>query len=167
MSAVQVNGLAEVRKAFRDLEGKAGPKRLRQAYVQVARTVSVRAQAAARAGSPLQAKMAGAILPAATAKAARLRISTSKRNPAAGIAFWGTDRRIGWFAQPKYGNYSAKDQHLPAWVGSSWGAAWSAGNFTEGPYAIRTAVGASVPDIERTFLTAILDAARDVGFSVH
>lgn len=193
-AAVTVHGLAEIRKAFRDMDKSAGPKRLTAAYAEVSKVVAARAQAAAQRGTPLQEKMARAIRPSARQGGAGLSVVSmySKRVKIAGpviggkqgrdrhltvkdsgaafaaafVAFWGTDRRLGWFASSKYSGASRVDQNLSAWVGNQWGPAWQAGNFSEGPYALRDGVRESMPTIEDQFLKAILQAGRDVGFEV-
>lgn len=194
-AAVTVHGLAEIRKAFRDMDKSAGPKRLTAAYAEVSKVVAARAQAAAQRGTPLQEKMARAIRPSARQAGAGLSVVSMYRKrvkiagpviggkqgrdrhltvkdsgaafAAAFVAFWGTDRqRLGWFAQGRYDAYTGRDQNLSPWVGSSWGPAWQAGKFDEGPYALRDGVRESMPTIEDQLLKAILQAGRDVGFEV-
>lgn len=164
MSAVEVRNAKEVAKAFKDVAGKEGSKRLREAYKKVGQRIATRAQEKARAGTPLQAKVAGAIRAKATNFWAGLQIARTGPNKAAGVAFWGIDRRIGWFADPKYGDSTALDQRLPAWVGSSWKPAWQSGQFNEGPHAIREAVGDSIPQIKTDLQEAVLAAFHDIGF---
>lgn len=192
-AAVTVHGLAEIRKAFRDMDKSAGPKRLTAAYAEVSKVVAARAQAAAQRGTPLQEKMARAIRPSARQAGAGLSVVSMYRKrvqiqgptlpgqkklgrvttldsgaafAAAFVAFWGTDRRLGWFAQGKYDAYTGRDQNLSGWVGNTWGPAWQAGKFDEGPYALRDGVRESMPTIEDQLLKAILQAGRDVGFEV-
>lgn len=193
-SPIAVYGLKEINKAFREMDKSAGPKRLVAAYAEVSTAVAARATAAAQRGTPLQEKMARAIRGSARQSGAGLSVmSMYRKRPkiqgptlpgqkklghmthldsggafaAAFVAFWGTDRqRLGWFAQGRYDAYTRADQNLSPWVGSSWGPAWAAGNFSEGPYALREGVAESMPTIEDRFLKAILQAGRDVGFEV-
>lgn len=162
-ASIRVHGLAETQKAFRDAVGKEGPKRLRLAYKEVADLVASRAQSAARSGTPLEEKMAPALKAWASAgRGGGVAVVNTGSLQAAFVAFFGIDRRIGWFAGPKYSG-TARDQRLPAWVGSNWKSNWQSGQFTEGPHAIREAARASVHDIEAKFTEAMARAYRDVG----
>lgn len=159
---VRVEGARELRAAFRDIEGPAGAKRLKEAHLEVSVMAAADATAAATGGTKLQQKMAGAIRPRATATVAGIALSRTGAFQASGVAFYGSQKRSGWFAQSKYNQYTGKDQGFPPWVGNTWKAA-TAG---QGPHLINDAMAAHVDAYGERFRTAVLTAARDVGIEV-
>jgi len=163
-STIKVEGMRELRAAFRkygqEVDGKRATSRLTKAYKSVSEMIATRSQAKARSGTKLQAKMAGAIRPAATvSKGPTLRVAKTGRNQAAHAAFWGQKRRSGWFAADKYKAYDGQHQKLPEWVG----AAWSVGKKGEGPYAINDTIADNTERIVLDLRSAIEAAAKDAG----
>lgn len=156
---IAVEGGNELRRAFRDLGGKATQKRLTLAYKEVAVIAAADARSGAAGGTPLQHKMAGAIRPKATASGAGVRLARTGAWKASGTAFWGINRRIGWFARSRYNGYEAKHQKLPVHVGNTWTAATRG----EGPHRVNDALAANVTKYVDKLGDAIEAAARDVG----
>lgn len=162
-ASIRVDGLAEVRKAFRDLDREIGDKtrpagkRLKAAYAEVGEFVA--REARARASTRLEQKMSGAIVGVGRViSGARVQIRQNKTYPAAFVAFWGIDRPIGWFA--KLPGATGAAQGLPAWVGSSWEVGGSGG-----PHAINPAIRDNLDRIVDRFEAAIQQAAHDVGLT--
>lgn len=159
MSKIEVHGGRELRAAFRDVGGKAATKRLTEAHREVATVATDDARSAAVSGSPLQQKMAGAIRPKATTTRAGVAFGRTGAFKASGVAFWGTNKRLGWFADPKYAAYTSTDQKLPPWVGNTWQAAVAG----QGPHSVNDALAAHVPHYVEILGRSIERAAADVG----
>lgn len=195
-SPIQIYGLAEVRKAFKQADKVAGPKELKAAYASVSKLVATMSQAEARSGTPLQAKMAKAIKPKTSVvrgagvvvtsnfeKGASRRTKTDKATGQKTVTEFAARKDSGatmaaaftafWGIDRPIGWYASfpgatgAKQNLPAWVGNTWKDDWLAGRFSEGPYAIRDAVRKNIPEIEQQFLEAIAEAYRKVGFYVQ
>lgn len=162
MTAIKVEGGRELRKALKDLEGKDGPKRLKGAYKEIADMAASDAKSAASGGTPLQRKMAGAIKARATTTRGSVAFTRTKNShPATGPAFWGVkDRRLGWFADPKYAGYTARTQKLPVHVGNTWTAATRG----QGPHRVNDALAANVDRYVDAIDDAMDKAIRDAGF---
>ncbi len=147
--AVEITGLREFRKALKAV-GPEWPKELTRANREVAKIAERVSQSSARSMGGIQAKAASAIRGSANARQARIQIKPSKgkRNPTAmaNVAFWGAERRTGWYATKKQG----KPQH-PEWVGSSWEVADPNG----GPYAINAALARHLDDIVAAHAAAL------------
>ncbi len=158
-AAVIVENGPSIRSSFRNVGGKDALARLKEAYVPIAEMAANAAQGHARAGSKLQRAMAGAIKPFVRTTSAGVRVSATRAYPAAKVAFWGVDRRLGWFAAPKFHQYSSVDQHLPVNVGHT----WLAGVRGQGPYAVNDGVADAADFAERHLEDAIMKAAADVG----
>lgn len=145
---VEVDGLADFGRQLKAAERDLA-KEQRRANREVATQVVRWAQSAASGGTRQQAAAARQIRPRATTKAARLAIGASKSAPFARAAFWGSDKRTGWYAQAKYDG-SAGRQSKP-WVGN----AWVAGQRGEGPYVLNDAIADHVEQIEQLYLGAV------------
>lgn len=153
-----------IRRAFKavgELESESGTttgsKILVKAWKEVGEFAAQRARD--NADTPLERKMRGAIKGTGTAsRGARLRITKTKKLEAAWVAFWGTDRRLGWFAHPRYRAYTARDQGLPPWVGAKWRAARRG----EGPHAINEALADAEDEILAKVEQALQDALDEI-----
>lgn len=155
--AINVEGGRELRRAFRDFAGKDGQRRLGQAYKEVAVLAASDAKAGARGGTPLQMKMAAAIKPKSSPTRAGVQFARTGEYKASGVAFWGANRPIGWYARKP--GATALRQRLPAWVGNTWTAATRG----EGPHRVNDALAANVPRYINELSDAVDRAAADVG----
>jgi hypothetical protein len=156
---IEVHGGKELRRAFREVGGKVAARRLKEAHREVATVASNDARLAAAGGSSLQRKMAGAIRPQATQTKAGVAFARTGAFKASGVAFWGTNKRLGWFADPKYSAYTSETQKLPPWVGNNWQAAVAG----QGPHHVNDALALHVPQYVEILGDAIERAAADVG----
>lgn len=154
---VEVHGGRELRAAFRDFGGKAAQRRLGLAYKEVATRAAADARMAASGGTPLQVKMAGAIKPKSSPTRAGVQFARTGAYKASGVAFWGSNRPIGWYAN-KPGATAIK-QRLPVWVGNTWTAATRG----EGPHRVNDALAARSGFYADELGDAIMRAADDVG----
>ena len=147
--AVEILGLREFRKALK-AAGPEFPKELTKANREVAQIAQRVSQNEARAMGGVQRRAASAIKGSANARQARLQIKPSKgkRNPTAmaNVAFWGAERRTGWYRTKPEG----KQQH-PTWVG----ARWQVAEPNEGPYAINPALARHLDDIVAAHAAAL------------
>lgn len=162
--SIEVHGAREVRRALKDMqtsEGKRGTTALTKAHKKVAEVAADRARRNALTGTPLQRKQAPAIKAAATATRASISVRATKKHPAANVAYWGTigNKRLGWFADPKFAAYTGRDQNLPPWVGNT----WTPGARGEGPHVINDAVADTEAEMVAVFEHEFENAARDVG----
>jgi hypothetical protein len=148
-----------LRRAFRAVDSEA-TKELKAAYREVAGFLARAAQVRARTGTPLQRKMVKAIKPGATvSRGPTVKVSAAKTTPAAFPAFWGIERRLGWFAKDKYAAYTSQDQKLPKWVGNTWDTAVKG----QGPYRINDAFADEVDRALDVMARAIAKAAERAG----
>ena len=163
---LKVEGAAELRRAFRDVAGKDGERRLRQASKEVSTRAAADARSAAQGGTPLQRKVAAAIRPRGNInRGAGIAITRTGKSPAAGVAFWGIDNAIGWFAnEDRFGPAEGRGaaQKLPPHVGNTWTAATRG----EGPHRINDALADHVDEYAALMEDAVYRAAADVGFDV-
>lgn len=128
-SAVQVQGLAELRKELKLLNaGKTWTKELSKLSRKVSRSVVMWSRGEA---TGMQAHFARNIRGAGGAAGARITIDR-----VANAAFWGAKQRTGWNA----GNGTANQ---PDWVGAS----WQVGVAGQGPYAINQAIADHMDEI--------------------
>jgi hypothetical protein len=141
---VTVEGLDEFRRELRKLGPQWG-RQLRDVHKRIARRVDQWSEANARAGHPIQRAKAHNIRSSATASDARVGVASGP-NTAAGVAFWGVKRRLGWYAARRYEN--SAPQNLPEWVGNT----WDTGVRGQGPYAINLAVAEHLREIEDEYL---------------
>lgn len=143
-SGITVEGLRAFRKALREA-GPEFPKALRLAHKDIADIAARVSQTEARRMGGVQAKASGALKGRATQAKATLAIKPSKsaRNATAmaNVAFWGADKRTGWYARGRYKNSPAR-QH-PPWIGNTWDVM----DPTQGPYAINKALAAHEEDL--------------------
>jgi hypothetical protein len=139
--AVNVIGLREFRRALKAV-GPEWPKELSRANREIAKIGERVSQNEARGMGGVQRRAANAIKGSASAREARIQIkpSSGKRNPTAmaNVAFWGAERRTGWYRTKPEG----KRQH-PVWVGNNWEVA----DINSGPYAINAALARHLDDI--------------------
>lgn len=151
-----------LRRSFREVD-KEATKRLKEAYREVAGFMARGAQVRARTGTPLQRKMAKAIQPGATvSRGPTVRVTQNRSTPAAFPAFWGVDLyRLGWFAHPRYSNYTVRDQNVPPWVGNTWQTAAHG----EGPHRINDAFADETDRALDVMARAVEKAAKDVGLA--
>lgn len=134
--AVHVRGLRELQTGLRSANPKLA-RSMTRANKEIATKVSARAQAIARAGTPVQAKAAPAIVGAAEQRAAKIAINKGTRFKFADGAFYGAE------AYPQF----------DPWVGNDWDVGG-----VGGPDAINPAIAEMVPDIEDFYLNAFEDA---------
>ena len=135
--AVEVRGLREFQAELRSAHPKLA-RALAKANREIAEVVAARARTEAQQAGGVQAKAAPAIRGAAEQRAAKIAIVKGTRFKFADGAFYGA------LAYPQF----------DPWVGSS----WTAGDASEGPYAINPAIAASIDDIEDFYLDAFEDA---------
>lgn len=152
-SSIRVDGLGDFTRDLRAL-GPEWPKALRAVHKDIANKGRDWARAKALGMGGVQAKAARAIGGTATAREARVSVSSGARTPYANAAFWGAKRRTGWYAAERYAT-SAGRQH-PPWVGNSWDAAVRG----QGPYAINAALADHVDEILDYYSAAIDDLTR-------
>lgn len=141
----RVEGVVELRKALKDVEG--GVKSLRQANRGVAKLVEAGTRKRAVSGTPQQAKAAKAILGAAESTAAVIKIRNLNAVPFGIGAFMGA---LAW-------------KQFPPWVGAN----WTLGKPGEGPYVLRDAVSQDGPEIVDQYLKELADlfASADLPLS--
>lgn len=145
-AAVEVQGLAELRRELRRLENpREWTKELGRVQRDVAKKAAGWAQTSAKGMGGPQSHFATAIRGRGGVTGARIVVA----RPEANAAFWGAKKRTGWYARYRY-SQSTGQQH-PRWVGASWDVA-KAG---EGPYAINASLAARMPEIERMYLAGI------------
>lgn len=156
--AIEITGLREFRKALKAV-GPEFPKELTRANRDVAKIAERVSQSQARSMGGIQARAASAIKGSANARSARIQIKPSKgkRNPTAmaNVAFWGAEKRTGWYRTKPEG----KPQH-PEWVGS----AWEVADMNSGPYAINAALARHLDDIVAAH-SAALNRLAEAAFS--
>lgn len=150
MITVRAKGLAELRKALREID-PALAKELRQVWLEVARVLAAKAAGAA----PGRAK--GAIRARATQRAAFVRV-TPKRGDELAV-FLGQTRRSGWFAKPRY--RGSRNRQFRPWVGNQWDPGDSGGK----PYFIGDAINTGVEDAVDLVADGIDRVARRAGFA--
>jgi hypothetical protein len=141
--AVQIVGLAELRKALRQLENpRVWSKALSSIHRDVAKAVAETARSYARAHGGSRQHFAAAIRGYGSVQAARVGIN----NPNAFAAYWGAKQdHTGWNA----GNKGRPNQ--APWIGASWDAAVRG----QGPYDINDAAADRLPWIEQTVWTEV------------
>lgn len=128
-SAVQVQGLAELRKELKLLNaGKKWTQELSKLSRKVSRSVVMWSRGEA---TGMQAHFARNIRGTGGPAGARIGIDR-----VANAAFWGAHKRTGW----NDGNGPANQ---PAWVGAS----WQVGVAGQGPYAINPAIADHMDEI--------------------
>lgn len=137
-AGAQIVGLKELGSDLRELGGEWA-RALRSIHKVVADEGANQAQRDARGMGGVQAHYAKAIKAYASERDARVGIRTSGDNAGASVAFWGAEKRTGWYAKGRYAD-SPTPQH-PAWVGNSWDVAVAG----EGPYAINSALARYLP----------------------
>lgn len=142
---LEVHGLADLRsgieKAQKDLA-----RENRRSNKAVAAQVVAWAQSDARGGTRQQARAAAAIKPRGTQNVARIAIDPGAV-PFALAAFFGMQRRTGWFAHPRYGR--SVGRQAPEWVGNN----WIAGRPGEGPHVINEkTIPEHLDEIERMYM---------------
>lgn len=164
--AVSATGLDELIAGLRGA-GQSLGREQRRANKDVATEAQQWAQQAARSGTRQQAAMAGAIQARATQTIARLALSRAQKWGAANPAFWGQQRRFGWYGgwyagqlNPRRaaGFADGRPQGLP-WVGNS----WVAGRKGEGPHVLNDTIADHLDEIEGLYAKAY-EAAMDAAF---
>jgi hypothetical protein len=145
--------LSKFRKELKKI-GPEWPKELAQAHRDLAKIGERVSQSEARRMGGVQRKAAAAIRGRGNQRDARISIRPSKSKRAgtamANVAFWGAEKRTGWYARPRYSD-SLAPQH-PPWIGNNWQVA----NPTEGPYAINAALARNWDDLQAAY-TAMID----------
>lgn len=156
---VRVEGAEALARALRQYPA-ASKKEMRKSNLQVSRRGREWARSAARSGTPLQSRMAQGIGAQANSRQAFLTVRNTASAPGATVAYFGTKRRIGWYAAARYRN---SPPQFPPWVGNRWRAA----SRNEGPYAINAMLADRLGDLQRLYfsgqISAIQRAARAAG----
>lgn len=137
--AVEVEGIAEARSAFRRAAGST--KNLSKAHREVARVVQNESRSRAGSGTRQQVRAAKVLLAKGTSTAADLAIRNTGRVPFGLGAFLGGKRR-----------------QFPEWVGNRWDIL-SGG----GPYIVGEAIRGELPEILETFEKEIGAALSEAG----
>ena len=145
--AVQVRGLSAFSAALRVVDKDLAAE-LRTVNKKLADEVAGRARAKAMAYGPLQRAAASAIKGSATRYGARLTVRGTKAAPMALPAFWGAEKRTGWYAKVKPGRGRPQ---FPRWVGAD----WEYGVHGQGPYAINDALAETEPAVFRAYEQAL------------
>lgn len=142
---VEVDGLKEARRAFRDAEGKT--RDLSAAHRRVAQAAAERVRARASSGTRQQAAAAKVIKGRGSASGADLAVSNTSGVPFGKGAFFGSLR---W-------------QQFPMWVGNTWDI--EAG---DGPYIIRDVLSdrSNIEDFQDKFLEEFGSALAAVGLDI-
>lgn len=144
--------LSKFRKELKKI-GPEWPKELAQAHRDLAKIGERVSQAEARRMGGVQRKAASAIRGLGNQRAARIAIrpSKSKRSGTAmaNVAFWGAEKRTGWYAKPRYAD-SPAPQH-PPWIGDNWQVADPNG----GPYAINAALDRNWKDLQAAYTAMV------------
>jgi len=146
---VDIENLPEFVRGLRRMSPEAA-KQIRKVHYEAAKLVSDRARSAA------PARVRTAIKPQASARSAKIATVPSSRAPDALVRFWGTKKRTGWYASPRYSGSTT--QH-PRWVGNQWDPGETGGR----PYFIGPAINASIDEVEDMVLDAYEKAARESG----
>jgi len=161
--SVSADGLDELLSGLRSAQRDLGREQ-RRANKDVAVQAQKWAQAAARGGTRQQRAMAGAIQARATQTVARLALSQAGRWGAANAAFWGQQRRFGWYGgwyrgvldpQRAAGFAGGRPQGQP-WVGNT----WLAGRRGEGPYVLNDVLADHVDEIGLMYVDAHIRALK-------
>jgi hypothetical protein len=156
---IEARGLREFQKELRSVDDRFDGE-FRRVFADVTDLMEVAAKRGA--GS----RLAAAIRPAETARAARLRLT---RNPPDALArFYGAKRRTGWFAA-MFGDVASEfgvseadrrfpDRQFPPWIGNQWEPGATGGV----PYLIGEPINRTVPqaiDLLNDGLGRIFDRA--------
>lgn len=143
--AIQVDGLNETRKAFRDAGGKT--RDLSAAHRKVARLATERTKARAATGTRQQAAAAKALIGRGSASGADIAVRNTAAVPFGAGAFFGALR---W-------------QQFPAWVGNTWDL-----ESGSGPYVIRDVLNdrTNLDDFQDTFLEEFGSALAAIGLDL-
>lgn len=145
-SAVQVQGLAELRKELRLLNGgKKWASELGKVSRKVSRAATLWARGEAVGMGGVQAHFARSIRGAGGAAGARIAVGKE-----ANAAFWGAKKRTGWYASPRF---SGGKGNQPDWVGATWQVAVAG----QGPYAINAALAAHINELIDMYADGIDD----------
>src|SRR5690606_39480933 len=106
----------------------------------------------ARAAAP--GRLGQAIKARSTNTSASIDTVGTRQAPDALVRFWGTKKRTGWYARPRYEN--SPKQH-PDWVGNQWEPGLNAGSR---PYFIGDAIDRSVDGVVDLFDREIGDLTK-------
>lgn len=145
---VEIKGLDDFRRELKKLEGNF-PKELRDAHRDIAKHVEREARKFAVGTGRMQAHFASQIRGRADNFGAWIGLRSSQAN----AAFFGAERKTGWYAAPRY--FDSPPQ-FPDWVGNN----WDVGVLGQGPYAINPAIFHELPEIERRYGEVIDDISR-------
>lgn len=143
---VEVDGLKEARRAFRDAEGKT--RDLSAAHRRVAQAAAERVRARASSGTRQQAAAAKVIKGRGSASGADLAVSNTSGVPFGKGAFFGSLR---W-------------KQFPAWVGNTWDI-----ESGDGPYVIRDVLSnpAEIEQLGDMFIEEFATALATAGLTIE
>jgi hypothetical protein len=149
-SGLEIQGLRDFQRELRQL-GPEFANALRKINKKVADVVAKAAAdaAGARVGSAIKGKGSNS--------SAKVAVAPNKRAPDALVRTWGTKRRTGWYAAPKYAASSGR-QH-PEWVGNRWSPG-DGGSFGSKPYFIGDAIDQTIDEVEDIYLDEIDKVTR-------
>lgn len=151
--AVQVRGLAELRRELRKLEEpRVWTKELAGVHRSIAKDLAPKAQERARSLGGQPGHFAGAIRGYGSAPAARLGIASAgkgQRNWGANAAMWGVKDNITGR------NRSTTPNLKVPWVGNTWDVVYG-----QGPTAIVDTIVAETPRIVNEYGDAIENLTR-------
>lgn len=137
--------LAELRRDLKAI-GPAWPKEVAKVNRVVADKGAARARGKAEGLGGVWRRNASAIKARATQTfgAVSVRPATGTRSTTRGAAaaFWGSDKRSGWYANDAHAGRDGKPQN-PKWVGNS----WEPGVRGQGPYALNDALAELGPEL--------------------
>lgn len=143
--SISVDGLDEFRDQLRTMGPKV-EKELKRVHKSAAELIAAnaRARVSSRVGPGIKAKgdLDGA------------KVGTEARGSYADalVRFWGTRKRTGWYANPRY---AKSTQQHPEWVGNQ----WVPGSGDGVPYHIGDAINETVSDVEQLLLDGYQAAA--------
>ncbi len=157
VSPLTSRSLATFRKELAGL-GAEWPKQVKEVNKTIATKGARRAMGRALSMGGVWARNASAIKPRATARFGSVQVKPSRarssRTAGAKSAFWGSNKRTGWYAADRFASSTGR-QH-PPWVGNT----WAAGVRGQGPYAINDALADYGPELLEDWGDAIEELTR-------
>lgn len=131
-------------------------RKLGAAYKQAGQIIVDEARRQALSMGGVQAAMAAGIKASTSAAGVSIRVANTSRTPYALAAFYGAERRTGWYAAGRYA-LSAGIQFDP-WIGIR----WEVGDPAEGPYAVNPAIHRRVDEAMDRWAKAISELMDEI-----
>lgn len=143
--SIRVEGLEEFRDQLRAMGPKV-EKEIKRVHKSAAELIAQNAKAR------VSGRLGPAIKPKGDLDGAKVGTEARGSYADALVRFWGTRKRTGWYAAPRYADSTR--QH-PEWVGNQWKPGIRDGE----PYYIGDAINETVTDVEQMILEGYQAAA--------